>query len=742
MQSNSLANSAHYAEVADRLDLPNFIDFYQAHIFFGNTDWPGNNTRLWRSMAVNRAPGAPARHDGRWRHMLYDTDFGFGLRFIYVPGSENYQGANLFGVFAQHDTLAFAASPNQTDVPNHPDATMMFRRLLANSDFRRDFVVRFCDQLNTAYSRAHVTNRWAQVLASVEPEMAEHVRRWRQPTDWNSEKARIRSYGQQRTSNVWNHLRDYFNLPAPVGVTIQVTNPAAGFVHVNTLDLDSGTAGFTGYPWTGAYFTNYAVALAATARPGYQFAEWRVNGTAAGTTESLEIVLTRATAVEAVFAADPPPAVTAPIGFQQLVEGASPALFDLTAVFADPEGQPLTFAASSDDTNLVSTVVAGSTLAVTPWRRGEATVTVTATDNFSTATNAFRVLVHPAAHVLASGAFVFGEWDAAAPAETYPEHMLFLQSDTNDTALNTPLVYAYQIPLADAAVPADTDYPYAAASRTRINGLGTNGIAFINTGRGRDLGGAVLALDTRGVTHGPVSWLGGTVLTNVRVYAVRLQYRIGLTNDFADVLDDLGQPVEYVRGPTNGDARALGPVELPAEALERDYVQLLWRYYRVSGTSGARAQLRLDDVRVDNRLPGFDGWRQEVFSSAELADPDISGPTATPDEPGVPNLLRYGLGIGRNDPYADFCPQGEAGETGAFYRHRRLLTPDAGMEYIVETTADLEDGTWPAALIGTDLVAIGATPTGDGWTETVEYLIPPDSLAVPRHFRLRIRLAE
>ena len=742
MQNNNLANSANYAHVADRLDLPNFIDFYQAHIFFGNTDWPGNNIRLWRSMATNRTAGAPARHDGRWRHMLYDTDFGFGLKFIYVPGSEIYQGANVFGVFAQHDTLAFAASPTQTDNPNHPDATLMFRRLLANADFRRDFVVRFCDQLNTAYGRAHVTNRWAQVLAAVEPEMAEHVRRWRQPYDWSAEKARILSYGQQRTSNVWLHVRDYFDLNAPVNLTVTLTNPAAGFVRVNSLPLDTGTAGFAGYPWTGAYFTNYPVALAVTARPGFQFAEWRLNGAPAGTNESLEIQFAAATAVEAVFAADPPPAVTAPIGFQQPVEGTAPATFDLTTVFADPEGAPLVFAAASDDTNRLAASVAGSTLSLAPIQRGGATVTVTASDGFSTATNAFRVLVQPAAHVLANGAFDFGAWASNQPAETYPEHMLFLQSDQNDTALATPLLYAYQIPLADAAAPADAEFPYAATSRTRINGLGPDGLAFINTGRGRDLGGALLALDTRGVSNAPVSWLGGTVLTNVRIYAIRLQYRVGVTNDFSDVLDSSNQPVEYVRGPTNGAVRALGPVDLPADALGREYVQLLWRYYRVSGSSGARAQLRLDDIRVANRHAPFDSWRLGAFSPAELADPAISGPTASPDEPGVPNLLRFGLGIGRLDAYESYRPLGSADETGAFYRHRRLLDPAAGIEYIIETTADLESGSWPAAALGTDLIDNGATPTGDGVTEIIEYRVPLAPLAGPRYFRLRIRLTE
>ena len=731
VRTHSLSDSNSYAAVQDRLAVDSFIDFYQANIFFGNTDWPGNNVRAWRSVATNRVADAPAGHDARWRFMLYDTDFGFGANFEYVPGRDE---------FAQHDTLAFAASPFQTATPNHPDATLMFRRLLDNADFRQAFVVRFCDQLNTAYSRAHVTNRWAQWVALVGPEMDAHAARWRQPTNWSAECARIRTYGEQRTEAVWGHVRNYFGLAAPANLTLAVTNAAAGFVRLNALDLDAGTAGFTGYPWTGAYFTNYPVTLAAQARPGFQFAEWRRNGSAYSTNANIEVALAGAVQFEAVFEADPPPAVVAPVAFQPLVEDAAATVLDLETVFADPEGQPLEFAAASANTNVLAVSVAGAALSLTPHLRGETAVTVTASDGFSTATNSFRVLVYPRAHELAAGAFAFGEWATNQPAGTYPEHMLFLQSDQNDTALATPLLYAYRIPLADASAAGDADYPYNAAARTRLNGLGTNGVAFINTGRGRDLGGVLLALDTRGVAKAPVSWLGGTVLTNVRVYAVRLQYRVGATNAFADVLDAEGQPVEYVRNAANGHVQTLGPVPLPAGALDQAYVQLLWRYYLVSGTSGARAQLRLDEIGVESQTGGFAGWQQDSFTSEELADPAVSGPLA--ESGGVPNLLRYAFGLDRAGDYDAARPMADVLDHVRVFRHRRLLAGDGGVEYVVESASDLLLSDWTAADVGTDLIDQGAVPTGDGLTETVEYRLDDALLPSPRYVRLRVRLTE
>lgn len=41
----------------------------------------------------------------------------------------------------------------------------------------------------------------------------------------------------------------------------------------------------------------------------------------------------------------------------------------------------------------------------------------------------------------------------------------------------------------------------------------------------------------------------------------------------------------------------------------------------------------------------FQQWQQEVFTPAELGDPAISGADADPDGKGIPDLLRYALGL-------------------------------------------------------------------------------------------------
>ncbi len=430
------------------------------------------------------------------------------------------------------------------------------------------------------------------------------------------------------------------------------------------------------------------------------------------------------------------------------IEGGALVEIDLHTLFVDPDDDELFFDVEIEHAAIASATIEDGILRIAPTLRGETDVTVSATDgNFPPVPLEARLLVYPEAHPLAEGEYLFDAWSPDEPAGSFPPHMIFLQSDRSDTELDTELTFAYRIPPLDAAEEEDVALPYAATSRTRLNGLDADGLAFINTGRGRDLGGALLALDTRGVTEVPVEWLGGTILTNSRVYAIRLQYRVGHEGPFLDVLDEADAPVEYMRNAENGHTAQLEAL-LPAEALDEPYVQLLWRYYRISGTSGPRAQLRLDDIRVGEEPTGFRLWQVLNFSAAELDDPGVSGPLADPDESGLPNLLRYALGLSRHEAFEEHqpWPWHGLGDDGVeiYYVYRRLIDPDAGVEYRVEISDDLFDPDgWELAEIGVHIRDAGTVfPTGDGITEEVALVMLTDLMAQVRAVRLRVVLVE
>lgn len=202
-------------------------------------------------------------------------------------------------------------------------------------------------------------------------------------------------------------------------------------------------------------------------------------------------------------------------------------------------------------------------------------------------------------HRIAEADYSFDVWEHAEPAGTYPPSMRFVQADSRDPGL-------------DAVPSGFWTLPYNLSSRSRVVGLNAGGVGFLNTANAQDADGAgyvmgaVLALDTRGAQAVRVDWSTGTVLANERSYALRLQYSVGVDGPFRDVLDEVGQPVEYLAD-ASGHHAVLPSARLPADALGQPYVELLWRYHHTGGDSGPRAYLHLN-------------WIDVAAFSAELPD--------------------------------------------------------------------------------------------------------------------------
>ncbi len=299
-----------------------------------------------------------------------------------------------------------------------------------------------------------------------------------------------------------------------------------------------------------------------------------------------------------------PPVVSNPVNLQNAIETGAPIVIDLSKVFTDPDGKPMSFKAESGRPVIASVNVSGNNLTINPLRRGDATITVQAIDDQQTsAFTTFRVLVYPKPLESAtSRRFAF--WDPNEPELTYPEGILFLQSNISDPGLDAPLEYAYYIPHDDyhADDEANIGFPYRNLRRSRINGLGDNGISFINTGRDRDLGGLLIALKTNHSAGVELKWTAGTILKNERIYGIRVQYRVGIEGPFQDLTDVNGEPTEVYIAGENGTIKNFVPVTLPQQLWQQDNLQLLFRYYHISGTSGARPQLRLDDIVIDYKV--------------------------------------------------------------------------------------------------------------------------------------------
>ncbi len=265
IQNNGLSDDEHYNHILTRIDEKSLADFHIGNIYACNTDWPGNNTYYWRLRTSSYQADAETGNDGRFRWMMFDTDFGFGL---------------LHGVAdAAHNTLAFATAVGGTTWPNPESATFFLRKFLENNTFRAYFINRYADLLNTYFSPSRVISELNQQKNALIPEIDSHHARWHQSTSfesWLSQVQVMADFAEIRPQFARQHIEEHFDLPGQFVLNLDVNNSSFGHIHLNTIDIKAGTPGVNQqpFPWAGTYFKNVPINITAVPSDGYRFEKW------------------------------------------------------------------------------------------------------------------------------------------------------------------------------------------------------------------------------------------------------------------------------------------------------------------------------------------------------------------------------------------------------------------------------------------------------------------------------------
>ena len=182
LKSADLSDSIQYQQLCEMIDIDNFIDYQILEIFIANADWPANNMRCWQ---------VPGR---KWRWFFYDGDAGFK--------------------YVQSLVFSNAVSESTQDWPTNAQSTLMFRKLLQNKSFRRKFIERYNNLINTylSYNYTHLYLNKAQNL--IQDEVARQSERFGKPTNmklWNKRIEEVDKFLRQRPQILLDSLSDYFN---------------------------------------------------------------------------------------------------------------------------------------------------------------------------------------------------------------------------------------------------------------------------------------------------------------------------------------------------------------------------------------------------------------------------------------------------------------------------------------------------------------------------------------------------
>lgn len=237
-----LNDPVYFQHVDDLLDLKSLKDYFALEIFAGNADWPANNIRAWK----------PAVDSGKWRYVLHDLDATMNVFGWITMDIDMFQRLFVLYEGEMHSRI--------------------FKELLENEEFKRTFINRLADLMNTSLSPPALRAELNKITSATDTEAQRHYARW--SCDWNSRLLHagelIPEFITVRGGHVQDHVLNWFNLPNKVALTFESFPPAAGTITLNTLDPQ--------LPFKGTYFNGNAIDLSAHADEGFVFDHWSYTG--------------------------------------------------------------------------------------------------------------------------------------------------------------------------------------------------------------------------------------------------------------------------------------------------------------------------------------------------------------------------------------------------------------------------------------------------------------------------------
>ncbi|WP_255066333.1 CotH kinase family protein [Lacihabitans sp. LS3-19] len=484
LETTDLTVKENYEKAITFLDPESLIDYQIAEIFVGNIDWPQNNVRLWRNKTPEYAPFAPKGMDGRWRYLFFDADKSLGMI-----------------INAEDDAFEVALNKEEN---------FIFRTFIKNETFRKQFILRFQDHLNSTFLKEYSTSVFKEFRDKYRLDIEDHISRWKTVENlstWENNCNVIENYISQRAESMRRFLKNRFSQTQENILSVASIDNSMGFVKVNSLDINVDQPGVlikNDGNWEGKYFQSIPLTLTAKPKPGHRFLYW------------------------------------------------------------EHENQKIT------DSVLVVIL-----------NKNEKYVAYFEQSEFITQLNT------PASSLIDCG-YYFEEWSSFSSAGSTPPNARFVFLNQKE-------------PEESATIAGFTKGTFDQDSKTRVRGLESEGISFVNTSGPSEntgypynqLGGMIIAVNTKGIDSAWVSWTAKTIEVGERKYGIKLYYRIGDSAEFVEI--DKNQT--YLGNNIKGHLENFLKIPIPKGAIGKEYVQFFWKYYYTGvGKSGPRDEIGLDDI--------------------------------------------------------------------------------------------------------------------------------------------------
>lgn len=285
----NMADPKTYEKACTLLDMGSFADYCALQFYIANEDGPfqNNNWQMWRV----REPGEDDSPyaDGKWRMMLYDTDYSSG---IYDDG-KNANVDNITPILT-----------NASYQWRHPAKLLV--SLIQNDDFMSELLNAMADVRNLYFQKDRAAGLLDEMTDWYLPYVPDTFLRFGpQWVNWNPERhfkgelEQIGVFFEGRYSRFPDIVKKAFDLKSPVTITFKASGKDMGTIYVNGRDIpvDSGTKL--------KYFQEAPITVTAVPAEGATFVRWEASSSYGmiedPSAETTTFSFTRTVSLTAVF---------------------------------------------------------------------------------------------------------------------------------------------------------------------------------------------------------------------------------------------------------------------------------------------------------------------------------------------------------------------------------------------------------------------------------------------------------
>jgi len=249
-----LRNDEVFAELEELLDVDNYLMFCAIQTFIDNRDWPRGNQKAWRYYPQEDAPTENKYLDGRWRYLLYDAEFAWGL---------------------------YGAPPNQNTIErllglNHDEGggTVLFKALMERDDVVKKFANILCDLAYGAMSPQNVSDAIDEKMKLMYNELTTSYRNniyeWGDINYVESQHRDIKTFANRRFTHIVSSLKNLYDYTDMYEINVKGDDGAR--IRLNTRELiGDGEI-------KNRYFVENAITVSAEPIEGFAFSHMIING--------------------------------------------------------------------------------------------------------------------------------------------------------------------------------------------------------------------------------------------------------------------------------------------------------------------------------------------------------------------------------------------------------------------------------------------------------------------------------